>query len=281
MSVRRLARVLEEPVSTVGRWAKARGEAAPVARRELSEEADLREKIRGLCLEGRNRTFGYRRIGALLKRVYELRVNRKRVLRIMRGLGLVQSRIRRREARPVRVERMRPAGPNEAWQIDMTSFGLSDLTPLFLIVIIDCCTRQVVGWSLDRRCRASEWTAAVRMALEARGLGDKASCEGLVLRSDNGCQPCSKEFRAYLSRAGIKAQYTGYDAPDDNAFVERVIRTIKEEEVWPNSYDTLGEAWSGLMEYFAYYNGSRIHASLGYRTPDEALAAALVTLAAA
>ena len=119
------------------------------------------------------------------------------------------------------------------------------------------------------------------MALEARGLTTKAACEGLTLRSDNGCQPCSREFREYLSHVGVRAQYTGYNAPDDNAYVERVIRTIKEEEIWPNSYDKLSEAWTGLEEYMVHYNGSRIHASLGYSTPDETMAAAILTLAAA
>ncbi len=87
--------------------------------------------------------------------------------------------------------------------------------------------------SLDTRCRAGEWTAAVCMALEARGLMDKAACEelGLVLRSDNGSQPSSKRFVEFLAAHGIRGQYTGYNAPDDNAYVERVIRTIKEEEI--------------------------------------------------
>jgi putative transposase len=280
MSVRRLARALEMPASTVGRWTGAqirREPRSPVA----PHDEELAEKVKALCLEPRNRTFGHRRIRALLKRVHGLSVGRKKALRIMRRLGLTQRRIRYKEARPKRVEKMRPSRPNEAWQIDMTSFQMSDLTPLFLVVVIDCCTRQVVGWNLHRRCRAGEWVSAVRMALEARGLGAKESCQGLTLRSDNGCQPCSKEFRAYLSRMGVTAQYTGYDAPDDNAYVERVMRTIKEEEVWCNAYDTLAEAWDGLAEYFRYYNAERIHASLGYQTPDEVNAAALVTLAAA
>jgi len=280
LSVRRLAGVLEVPVSTVGRWAKA--PSCNTARSRVAVRDDcVAEKVKALCLEPRNRTFGHRRIRALLKRRYGLSIGRKRALGIMRRLGLTQLRIRHREARPRRVEKMRPTGPNEAWQIDMTSLQMSDMTPLFLIVVIDCYSRQVMGWALDRRCRASEWIAAVRMALEARGLLNKEACKGLTLRSDNGCQPCSKEFRAYLSRTGVTAQYTGYDAPDDNAYVERVIRTVKEEEIWSNAYDTLSDAWACLTEYFKYYNSARIHASLGYRTPDEALAAALVTLAAA
>lgn len=280
-SVRRLAGAVEVPVSTVGRWIKGPCPCTSRQARVAPGDEGLAEKIGALCLEPRNRTCGHRRIRALLKRRYSLTVNRKRVFRIMRRLGLTQPKVRYKEARPKRVEKMRPTGPNQGWQIDMTSLRLSDLTPLFLVVVIDCYSRQVVGWALDRRCRASEWVGAVRMALEARGLVTKEACKNLTVRSDNGCQPCSKEFRAFLSHMGVTAQYTGYNAPDDNAYVERVIRTIKEEEIWSNVYDTLSETWAALSDYFLYYNGSRIHASLGYRTPDEQMAEALLTLAAA
>ena len=164
----------------------------------------------------------------------------------------------------------------------MTSFALSDLTTLFLVTVVDCCTRELVGWTLDRRCRAGEWTAAVRMALESRGLMDKARCRelGLVLRSDNGSQPCSKKFVEFLGVRGVKGQYTGYDAPDDNAYVERVIRTVKEEEIWPNQWDTLSEAREAIEGYVKYYNEQRIHSALDYQTPRE-VAAAFITRSAA
>lgn len=164
----------------------------------------------------------------------------------------------------------------------MTSFQLSDLTPLFLVTVIDCCTREIVGWTLDRRCRAGEWTAAVRMALESRGLMDKDACKqaGLALRSDNGSQPCSKKFVEFLGAHGVRGQYTGYNAPDDNAYVERVMRTIKEEEIWPNLWDTLGEARAAIEAYVTYYNEERIHSSIDYQTPNER-AATFTTRAAA
>jgi len=80
--------------------------------------------------------------------------------------------------------------------------------------------------------------------------------------------------------SGVKGQYTGYDAPDDNAYVERVIRTIKEEEIWPNQYDTLSEAREAIEAYVKYYNEQRIHSALDYQTPSE-VAAAFITRAAA
>ena len=283
LSVGRLARAFGEPRSTVGRWTQARVvDAVGNGKRHcpVSGDPSLREKVRRLCHEPRHERYGYRRIWALLKRVWGVSVNRKTVWRIMHDLGLVREKIWRRPMRPKRVEKMRPTAPNQGWQIDMTSFPLSDLTPVFLVVIKDCFTREIVGWTLDRRCRASEWTAAVRMAMDKRGFSEKSDCAGLTLRSDNGAQPCSKAFVEALGRFGIRGQYTGYDAPDDNAYVERVIRTIKEEEVWLNEYDSFFEAHGAIEAYLKYYNENRPHSSLGYKTPSEIAAETLTQKAA-
>jgi putative transposase len=190
----------------------------------------------------------------------------------MKEEGLSRPKMWHRPFRPKRVEKMRPSAPNQAWQIDMTSLMLSDLTPLYLVTIVDCYTREIVGWTLDRRCRASEWVSAVRQALDYRGLIDKAACQAaqLILRSDNGAQPCSKRFVEYLASVGIKGQYTGYNAPDDNAYIERLIRTLKEEEIWPNQYDTFFEAHQAIDRYIRWYNEGRIHSALDYQTPKEA-----------
>ena len=281
LSIRRMARALDEPASTVGGWVvPPRPRVRGTRHCPVSGDADLREAVRQLCDEPRHRTFGYRRIWALLRRRKGIFVNKKTVWRIMHEKGLSRPKIWRRSRRPKRVEKMRQTRPNEGWQIDMTSFHLSDMTPLFLVMVTDCHTRQIVGWTLDRRCRASEWVSAVRMGLESRGLSTKAACAALTLRCDNGSQPCSKKFVEYLGRTGVKGQYTGYDAPDDNAYIERIIRTVKEEEIWPNLYDMVSEARSAIEAYVNYYNQERIHSTLGYKTPNE-VAVARVTLAAA
>jgi putative transposase len=162
----------------------------------------------------------------------------------------------------------------------MTSFQLSDLTPVFLVLVVDCFTREIVGWTLDRRCRASEWVSAVRMGLENKGILNRAMAKELTLRSDNGAQPCSKRFVEYLGKMGVRGQYTGYNAPDDNAYVERIIRTVKEEEIWLNVYDKFSEAHAALDAYVRYYNEERINEALDYSTPKE-VAAVYVTLAVA
>jgi len=282
-SVRRLAKAFAEPPSTIERW--LRGDPLPTSRmrrkRPVRDEPALRQRVRELAEQPRHRTLGYRRIWALLRRD-GVSINAKTVRRMMWDMGLSRPKFAYKPQRPKRVEKMRPERPNQGWQIDMTSFTLSDLTPLFLVTVVDCCTRELVGWTLERRCRAGEWTAAVRMALEARGLMESKTCHelGLVLRSDNGSQPCSKAFVEFLGDHGITGQYTGYNAPDDNAYIERVIRTIKEEEIWPNLWDSLGEARQAMEAYVTYYNHERLHSSLDYQTPSE-VAAAFITRAAA
>ena len=279
-SIRRLARTFGEPVSTIGRWVGSGSERVAKPRRcPVSCSNSVRDRVWSLCHQQRNRTFGYRRIWALLRRE-GLIINKKTVCRIMRQMHLTRPKIRHKPARPRRIEKMRPTAPNRGWQIDMTSFSLSNFTPLYLIMVTDCCTRKIVGWTLDRRCRAGEWVGALRMALESESLTSKADCRKLTLRSDNGSQPCSRKFVEYLGRTGVQGQYTGYNAPDDNAYIERVIRTVKEEEIWPNVYDTLFEAGAAIEAYVNYYNSERIHSALGYRTPNEA-AAAYNALAAA
>lgn len=272
MSISRLSGAFGEPRSSVGRWVGPDRAGAPLKRRcPVSGDPAMIDKVRELCLMDRHRTYGHRRIHALIK-LSGVRLNRKTVYRIMSEQGLCQPKIWRRPMRPKRVEKMRPVGPNQGWQIDMTSFQLSGMTTLFLVVVIDCYSRKIMGWTLSRRCRSSEWTAAVRMALEAAGIDNKEKARGLTLRSDNGAQPCSKKFVEFLGKHGVKGQYTGYDAPDDNAYVERVIRTIKEEEVWPNSWDNFWEAHEAIEKYIRFYNEQRLHSALGYSTPAKVAA---------
>ena len=134
-SIRRLARSFAESVSNVGRWVgPEKKKAAKSKRCPVSGNAVLRASVRDLCEKDRNRTFGYRRIWALLRREGVI-INKKTVWKIMREMGLTRPKIRYKPSRPRHVEKMKPAYPNRGWQIDMTSFTLSDFTPLYLIMV--------------------------------------------------------------------------------------------------------------------------------------------------
>ena len=155
LSVRRLSSAFEEPVSTVGRWVKIRPQGFAERRRRtcpVSGDSEVRFMIRALCQEDRHLTWGYRRIRALCKRRYGLCLNHKTVHRVMREEGLGGPKVWHRPLRPRRVAKVTPTRPCQGWQIDMTSFQLSCLTTLFLVVAIDCFSRRIVGWTLSRRC---------------------------------------------------------------------------------------------------------------------------------
>ena len=112
-----------------------------------------------------------------------------------RALDLLRQGMGRPTGKPdAQVERMRPRRPHQAWQIGMTSFQRSDLRSVYLVSIIDCYTRPLVGWPANDRCKASDWSSAFCPVLESRGLRTKESCSDLVLRSENGAEPSSKHF---------------------------------------------------------------------------------------
>jgi len=106
----------------------------------------------------------------------------------------------------------------------MTSFMLTSGVKVFLVVVLDLFTRRIVGWHLNRRCRAKEWLSALDMALCAEfpeGPRDK----GLTLRMDNGCQPTSNKYLEALQSCGIAGEWFGFNCPEQNAHVESVIGT--------------------------------------------------------
>ena len=143
-----------------------------------------------------NQTDGYRMVTAFVRRRLGRPVNRKRVLRVMRERKLIQRRRpleRRRRPGFFRVER-----PRQLWQLDMSSVWVAEHGWTYLMAIIDCCTREIVGWSLELRCRADEAIAVVELAAAEHGIEPGE----LVLGSDNGSAFTARRFRAGSPSSG-------------------------------------------------------------------------------
>ncbi len=209
-----------------------------------------------------NQTDGYRMVTAFVRRKLGVPVNRKRVLRVMRERKLIQRRRpleRRKRPGFFRVEQ-----PRQLWQLDMTSVWVAEHGWCYLNAIIDCCTREIVAWQLELRCRADEAIAAVEraVALQAIEPGE------LTLGSDNGSAFTARRFRGRLAELGIKHRRGGYRDPESQAFIESWFGKLKEREVWLNEYETLDDARRGIGGYVDRYH-HRPHSGLNYRTPDE------------
>jgi putative transposase len=209
-----------------------------------------------------NQTDGYRMVTAFVRRRLGQPVNRKRVLRVMRERKLSpRRRPMERRKRPgfFRVER-----PRQLWQLDMTSVWVAEHGWTYLMAIVDCCTREIVAWSLELRCRADEAIAVVERAAAVHGIQPGE----LTLGSDNGSAFTARRFRAKLAELGIRHRRGGYRDPESQAFIESWFGKLKEREVWLNEYETLDDARRGIAGYVDRYH-HRPHSRLGYKTPYE------------
>jgi putative transposase len=221
---------------------------------------DVEQAIVAVAKE--NPTDGYRMVWALVRRELGRAVNRKRVLRVMREHGLLQRRRRlERRKRPgfFRVER-----PDQLWHLDLSAVWVAEHGWCYLMAAIDCCTREIVGWQLELRCRALEAIALVERAAKERGIEPGI----LTLGTDNGSAFTARRFKQVLSGLGIAHRRGGYRDPETQAFIESWFGKLKEREVWREEYETLDDARRGIGGYVDRYHG-RPHSSLDYRTPKE------------
>ena len=212
-----------------------------------------------------NPTDGTRIVAALASRVLDRPVNRKRVQRVMRAHRLLQpTRPGGRRRRPgfFRVTR-----PDALWHMDMTKVWTAQHGWVYLHAIIDCCTRQITGWSLELRCRDDEAIACVEAAVLARGIQPRQ----LTLGTDNGSQFTSRDFRRHLSARGITHRRGGYRDPESQAFIESWFGQFKKRLAWRSEWESIGQARKEIASYIDGYH-SRPHSRLAYRTPTEVAA---------
>ena len=189
-------------------------------RRARGERRPLTDPVDRLIVEvaHANPTDGTRMVAALASRELGWQVNRKRAQRAMRMERLLQRhRPLRRRRRPgfFRVE-----CPDQLWHLAMTSVWVVEHGWCYLNAAIDCCTREIVGWSLELRCRSEEATALVDAAVAARGLEPGA----LTLGTDDGSAFISRGFRARLTERGVTHRRGGYRDPESQAFIEKLVR---------------------------------------------------------
>jgi putative transposase len=209
-----------------------------------------------------NQTDGYRMVAALVGRKPGRAVNRKKVLRVMRARRLIQRR--RRLDRPRRPGFFRVERPNQLRHLDMTSVWVAEHGWCYLMAAIDCCTREIVGWHLELRCRAKESMALIERAALERGIPPGT----LTIGTDNGSALTARAFKLALSTLGIGHRRGGDRDPESQAFIESWFSKLKERCVWLHEFETLDQAREVITAYITSYH-HRPHSGLNYRTPAE------------
>lgn len=215
--------------------------------------------------------WGYRRVWSYLKFRQGIQVNKKRVYRLLREHGLLvtpQTRLKakRGPGRP----KPRADRPDQFWGIDMTKIKLSGWGWLYLTVVLDWYSKEIVGYSLSLQSKTQDWLNALHRAVNSRfPLGIRRSQEPLFLISDNGCQPTSQRFMSDCSTLGIKQIFTTWNNPKGNSDTERVMRTIKEDLVWPYDWADPFALEMALHHWINDYNRDFPHQALGNLTPRQ------------
>jgi transposase InsO family protein len=147
--------------------------------------------------------------------------------------------------------------------------GFFCLTSGGLIGVLDWYTKKIVGYDLSIQSKSQDWQCALNKAVNNQFPQGIRKHKNLCLVSDNGCQPTSESFMKACHVLGIKQIFTSYNNPKGNADTERVIRTLKEDLIWPNDWQNPFELQQGLDKWVDEYNNDYPHSSLKHKTPCE------------
>jgi len=215
--------------------------------------------------------YGSRRMTAALRHAGH-RINRKRVQRLMRIMGLEALGPRPKTSRPAAQHRIYPyllrglaiGRPNQVWAADITYIPMTRGF-LYLVAVMDWHSRYVLAWRLSNTMDTSFCLDALDDALQ------KGRPE--IFNTDQGAQFTSAAFTERLENVGVSISMDGRGRWLDNVFVERLWRSLKYEEVHLRVYVNALEARIGIGQWIRFYNDGRPHQALGYQTPAAVWAA--------
>jgi putative transposase len=212
--------------------------------------------------------YGSRRLRVLLQRE-GCAVNRKRVVRLLRVMGVEALYPKRSLSRPGAGHRIYPyllkgleiSGPNQVWCSDITyvpmAYGF-----LYLVAVMDWWSRYVLAWELSNSLDSEFCIRAWKSAL-------KSGQAPLLSNTDQGSQFTSEAYLEAVESAGVDVSMDGRGRWIDNRFIERLWRSVKQEDIYLQDYSDGLTAQRGLARWFEDYNTQRPHQALGYATPGD------------
>jgi putative transposase len=210
--------------------------------------------------------FGQMKLVEELTNALGIPINRKRVQRLMRLMGIEGEYQKPKTTISCKNHKIYPyllrdyavLKPNEVWSTDITYIAMRHGF-MYLTAIIDWYSRYVISWELSNTLETDFCSKALNRALNKN--------KPLIFNTDQGSQFTSNDFTSILANHDISISMDGKGRSLDNIFIERLWRTLKYENIYRHSYETVKELMESLRIYFNYYNRKRIHQSLNYNTP--------------
>ena len=213
-------------------------------------------------------TWGSRSMRNHLRRL-GYKVNRKRVQRLMRLMGLEAIYPKPRTSRPHPAHKVYPYllrnlkidRPNQVWAADITYIPMARGF-MYLVAVMDWNSRKVLSWRLSNTLDTDFCVEALEDAINRFGAPD-------IFNTDQGAQFTSKPFTNLLKQHDIKISMDGRGRAQDNIFIERLWWTVKYHYLYLHAFDNGTQLRNGLNEWFRHYNQERFHQALDNLTPDE------------
>lgn len=225
-------------------------------------QARFAEPIKAMIED--NPSFGYRTVAHLLG------FNKNTVQRVFQLRGW-QVRKRPVGFRPrIEARRSRASEPNERWATDLCRVWAGRDGWATLALVIDCFSRELLGWHISRSGKSRTAEAALEQALIARFGTLGRVKEAFLLRSDNGLVFTSRSYTALIKSYGLKQEFITPYTPQQNGLVERMIRTLKEQCIHRHRFETLQHASRVIGDWIQFYNHQRPHQALDMKTPAQA-----------
>jgi putative transposase len=211
--------------------------------------------------------YGVERMWAYLRSLkYE--VNIKRIRRLMLKMGIqaiypkpnLSKKAQDHEIYPYLLRGLKIDRVNLVWSSDITYIPMKH-GYMYLVAVMDWYSRRVLSWRLSNTLDTAFCIEALQAALTH---GKPA-----IFNTDQGSQFTSKRFTGVLKQEGIRISMDSKGRALDNVFIERLWRSLKYEDIYLRDYESGKELHDGMTAYFSFYNGKRLHSSLGWMTPDD------------
>ncbi len=213
--------------------------------------------------------YGSRSMAQHLRRLLKRRINRKRIQRLMRIMGLEAIYPKPKTSRPHPNHKVYPYllrgkridRSNQVWAADITYIPMSRGF-MYLVAVMDWHSRKVLSWRISNTLDADFCVEALSEALAIYGPPE-------IFNTDQGAQFTSRAFTDLLKSHDVQISMDGRGRVQDNIFIERLWWTVKYQYLYLRSFDNGSQLRQGLTRWFRFYNQERSHQSLDDRTPDE------------
>lgn len=255
-----------EPVKSEGRTPP--GYSFQIKNGKKISDEQIKEWLMEL-VAGDGYAYGYRKLTVLLRREYQLLINKKKVFRLCKELNILRPQRKKFVHYPRKLARNRIiTGPNQLFETDIKYGYIAGEDRFFYIqTVLDVCDRSVLSFHIGLSCEAKDVIYTLRQALLKRQLFELEKKP--VIRTDNGPQFIAKAFEEACEEWEIEHERIPPKTPNMNAHIESFHRLLEDECLSRYEFESYKQAYEIVVEYMKFYNERRIHSSINDLAPNE------------